>query len=317
MTAETQPVRDEERVDTEALARWLGAPVEIEQFPGGHSNLTYLVRSGGEEYVLRRPPLGPVAPRAHDMIREARLLEAVAPLFPPAPRPVRICEDASILGAPFYLMERRRGVVIRTTPPAGIDPLAISTALVETLAQLHRVALPAGIGKPDGFLDRQVTGWADRWRRARTRDLDAIDRVIAWLTARLPAPQAACILHNDYKLDNVMLDARGEVVAVLDWEMAAAGDPLIDLGILLCYWRERPTCEAGWMPRDELIARYAGGTGFDVSRIDYYEVFALFKVAVVLEQIYARWKAGQTSDPRFASLRARVEGLATEAARFL
>lgn len=339
MPADTRPVRPEEQLDLAALEAYLGGQqflqgrtLGIEQFPGGHSNLTYLLRAGDDEYVLRRPPLGPVAPKAHDMVREAKVLAAVSPVFPPAPRPALICGDPTVLGAPFYLMERRRGMVVRRDNPPEIgEDLAlrrrVGESLLDTLIQMHAldVSQPplAAIGRPQGFLDRQLSGWFGRWQRARTRDLPAMDRLIAWLTARKPESTAAALIHNDYKLDNVMLDPANpaRIVAVLDWEMATLGDPLVDLGILLCYWPEASdpparrdsispvTTMPGWPTRAGLIERYARVTGRDVSCIAYYEVFAIFKIAVVLQQIYHRYHLGQTTDERFAAMEDRVIGL--------
>jgi aminoglycoside phosphotransferase (APT) family kinase protein len=310
-----------------------GRKISVEQFPGGHSNLTYLLTfDDAAEYVLRRPPLGPVAPKAHDMVREYRLLCAVHPVFAPAPEPALLCEDIAVIGAPFYLMERRRGLVVRRENPPEIGDdfglrRRIGEALLDTLVRLHAVDASrppvSGIGKPAGFLERQLSGWFGRWQRSRTRDLPAMDRLMEWLSARLPASTEAALLHNDYKLDNVMLDPAdpARVVAVLDWEMSALGDPLVDLGILLCYWPEANdpperresispvTAMPGWPTRAELVERYAARTGRDVSRIDYYQIFAIFKVAVVLQQIYHRYHLGQTSDPRFAAMEERVLGL--------
>jgi aminoglycoside phosphotransferase (APT) family kinase protein len=344
MAADTRAVRAEEQVDLDGLAAYLeragfsSGRISVDQFPGGHSNLTYLLRlSGGGEYVLRRPPLGPVAPKAHDMVREYRILCAVHPVFPPAPKPALVCEDLSVLGAPFYLMERRRGIVVRRENPPEIgDDLAlrcrVGEALLDTLVQLHAVDVSrppvSAIGKPEGFLERQLAGWFGRWQRARTRDLPEMDRLMEWLTARLPASADRALLHNDYKLDNVMLDPAdpARIVAVLDWEMSALGDPLVDLGILLCYWPQAGdpperiesispvTGMPGWPSRAELVERYASATGRDVSRIAYYEIFAIFKVAVVLQQIYHRYYLGQTSDPRFAGMEQRVLGLVRVAA---
>jgi aminoglycoside phosphotransferase (APT) family kinase protein len=318
------------------------ASLEIEQFPGGHSNLTYLLRLGGHEFVLRRPPFGPVAPTAHDMPREYRLLSAINPVFSLAPRPYLLCEDTAIIGAPFYLMERRRGLVVRRDIPDEIgDDLdlrrRLSLAMIDTLAALHRVDIYSTglikIGKPVGFVTRQVRGWTDRWHRSKTTEIPEIDAVIRWLDERIPpepdpeAGRPATLVHNDFKLDNVMLDPAqpSRVVAILDWEMCTVGDPLIDLGIFLCYWAERGdpearresispvTTEPGWMTRKQLIDRYQAVTGRDVSGIAFYEAFALFKVAVVLQQIYFRYDRGQTRDERFRDFGRRVEGLAKAA----
>lgn len=355
-TPDTAPIRPGEELNLDAIERYVrahspelltGNPsanehVAVEQFPGGHSNLTYLVRLGDQEFVLRRPPFGPVAPTAHDMPREYRLLAAVHPLFPLAPRPYLLCEDTSIIGVPFYLMERRRGLVIRRDIPKEIgDDLdmrrRVGYGMVDTLAALHSVDIYSSglvnIGKPVGFVTRQVRGWTDRWHRSRTSESDAIDRVIQWLADRIPpepdpeAGRPATLVHNDFKLDNVMLDPKdpSRVVAVLDWEMCTVGDPLIDLGIFLCYWamKEDPearresispvTTEPGWITRQEVIKRYLQNTGRDLTGIAFYEVFALFKTAVVLQQIYFRYVRGQTRDERFKSFDRRVNGLACAA----
>jgi aminoglycoside phosphotransferase (APT) family kinase protein len=342
---DTAPIRPGEEIDAGRLQRYLadkiegaGGGLELEQFPGGHSNLTYLLRAGGKEYVLRRPPLGPVPPRAHDMAREFRVLEKISPLFPPAPAVYLLCEDPEVAGATFYLMERRRGAILRQALPedwpAHEAPKKIAGAFVDTLAQLHAVDIHAHglgqMGKPDGFLERQVRGWSGRWERARTTDLPVMDRLSAWLTGNLPASPGATLVHNDYKLDNVMLAEHdlGRVSAVLDWEMTSVGDPLIDLGIVLCYWPEARdpeprrnaisplTTGPGWPSRAELLARYHQKTGRDLGGVAYYEVFGLFKLAVVLQQIYYRFHVGQTQDERFRDFDKRVEGLA-EAARLV
>lgn len=354
--ADTTPVRKGEELDSRALREYLrehltelfaasereSDKIEIEQFPGGHSNLTYLIRFGGREFVLRRPPFGPVAPTAHDMPREYRLLAAINPVFNLAPKPYLLCEDATVIGAPFYLMERRRGLVIRRDIPPEIGDnidlrRRVSQAMVDTLAALHSVDIYSSglisIGKPVGFVTRQVRGWSERWQRAKTSEVAEVDEVVRWLTERIPpepdteAGRPATLVHNDFKLDNVMLDPTdpSRVVAILDWEMCTVGDPLIDLGILLCYWAEAGDPEArresispvtthqGWMTRAEITERYAEKTGRDISGIAFYEVFALFKIAVVIQQIYFRYVRGQTHDERFAAFGPRVEGLARAA----
>ena len=340
---DTAAVRPDEALDEAALAAYLRgklpdaeAPLAVRQFPGGHSNLTYLLRFGEQEYVLRRPPLGPVAPTAHDMSREHRVLSALWAVFPPAPRPYLLCEDPGVIGAPFYVMERRHGIVVRTELPPEIGGnlglrRRVSEALVDTLVAFHavdwEVAGLAGLGRPAGFVERQVRGWAERYERARTREIQAIRDLARWLAERIPPSPPPTLLHNDYKLDNVMLDRAdpGRVVAILDWEMATLGDPLVDLGLLLCYWADRRdpparrqsvsqiTAEPGFMTRAEVLARYASSAGRDVSRIAFYETFALYKVAVVVQQIYVRYARGQTKDPRFASFEDRVVGLAEAA----
>jgi aminoglycoside phosphotransferase (APT) family kinase protein len=316
------------------------AAIEIKQFPGGHSNLTYLVRYGDSEFVLRRPPVGPVAPTAHDMPREYKLLSVINPHFPLAPKPVLLCEDGAVIGAPFYLMERRRGLIVRSRVPDQIgENLALrrqlSESVVKTLVALHAVDIQSSgivqIGKPSGFVARQVRGWADRWTRSKTGDLARMDQVIEWLTDRIPeaAGSEATTVHNDFKLDNIMLDEDDptRVVAVLDWEMCTVGDPLIDVGLLLSYWTMKGaggeadqnsslraiTNGPGWMTREEIIEHYERRTGRDLSRIAFYETFARFKVAVVIQQIYFRYAQGQTRDERFRGLDALVRELVDEA----
>lgn len=315
------------------------AAIEIRQFPGGHSNLTYLIRYDDQEFVLRRPPVGPVAPTAHDMPREFKLLAAIYPHFPLAPKPVLLCEDASIIGVPFYLMERRRGLIVRSRLPSRFgDDLSLrrrlSESVVDTLVALHAVDIQTTgivqIGKPAGFVARQVRGWSDRWQRSKTGELPEMDEVIQWLADRLPAElnAEATIVHNDFKLDNLMLDESDptRVVAVLDWEMCTVGDPLIDVGLALTYWTmsggkpgdENSSLRAitngpGWMTREEMIERYETRTGRDLSRIVFYETFARFKVAVVIQQIYFRFAQGQTNDERFRNFDQLVLELSRDA----
>ena len=236
------PVRRGEEIDVAALSTYLGQPVEIEQFPGGHSNLVYLVRTPEREYVLRRPPLGPLAPKAHDVAREYRVLRAVHPHFPQAPEVFALCEDPAVIGAPFFLMGRRRGIVLREETPTA----AAAEGFVDCLARLHDVdvSIPeiAALGRPEGFLVRQVTGWSDRWRRARTEESPTMEAVIAWLESRIPASPAPVVVHNDYKFDNVVLNPpMDRIEALLDWEMSTLGDPLADVGLALCYWRQIPS----------------------------------------------------------------------------
>lgn len=338
MTPDTAPIRPGEELPLDQLGRhlqWDGA-LEVEQFPGGHSNLTYLLRMGTSELVLRRPPVGPVAPTAHDMLREYRLLERLHPVFPLAPRPTMVCEDAAVIGVPFYLMERRRGLVVRRELPSVFNDLALrrrlSESIVDTLAELHAIDIHAhglaALGKPEGMLERHIRGWTRRWEGSKTEEIPAMDFLARWLLERLPpAPARYTVLHNDFKLDNLMLSAEdpARVVAVFDWEMATVGDPLVDLGILLSYWPEpgdsEPRREAisgvtalpGFFSRAEVVERYARRTGFDVSRVSFYETYALFKIAVVLQQIYFRYHRGQTHDARFADFDKRVKGLAEAA----
>jgi len=310
---------------------------EIAQFPGGHSNLTYRLRFGDADLVLRRPPLGPVAPTAHDMVREYRWLAAIHPHFALAPRVYLLCEDLDVIGVPFYVMERRTGIVVRTEePPALQNPAArrrLSESLIDTLASLHAIDVEraglSGMGKPAGFVERQVKGWSERWVRSQTTTLPEMDALAAWLRGHLPPPPSPpAVVHGDFKLDNVMLDGRDvtKLIGVFDWEMCTLGDPLVDLGIVLAYWsptappsqRDALTTvidRPGYFTRDEIIERYSSRSARDLSRIRFYEVFAVFKIAVVIQQIYYRFENGQTTDQRFASFDQRVAFLARHAAR--
>lgn len=335
-------IRADEKFDEDRLAVHLReqvpelhGPLSVQQFRGGHANLTYAVTIGDRHLVLRRPPLGPVAPKSHDMAREYRALKALSPLYGPAPKVIHLCEDTSIIGAVFFLMERRYGVVVRMEwpPEFASDPLTrrkVSEALVDALADLHAVDVRrpeiAALGKPEGFVQRQVSGWYERWERAKTREMPAMDELAKKLLDRLPKSSAAAVLHNDWKLDNTMYaaDDPSRIVAVFDWDMTTLGDPLVDLGTLLGYWGELGddvprgtgsmiTMAEGFLTRDELCQRYATRSGRDLSAIAFYETFALFKTAVVLEQIYVRFVRGQTKDERFGALGALVPRLAEAA----
>jgi aminoglycoside phosphotransferase (APT) family kinase protein len=343
--SDTKPVRASEQLDWDALAAYarerltavLGddaqSPMTVEQFPGGHSNLTYLLRFGSHEFALRRPPFGPVPAKAHDMARECRILSAISPVFPLAPKPYLLCEDQAVIGSTFYIMERRNGLVIRQEEPAQLtdnqsERRRVSCAMVDVLAQLHTVDIVQhgldSLGKAQGFVERQVKGWSQRWEGSKTSEQAEMNQLSKWLTERLPPdPEKPTLLHGDYKLDNVMLDADdlGRVVAVFDWEMSAVGDPLVDLGIFLAYWvhtipaSQRDsltsvTSTPGWFTRDQILELYADRTGRDLSNIAFYEVFAVFKLAVVLQQIFYRYHRGQTDDARFAKLDKHVEKLA-------
>jgi aminoglycoside phosphotransferase (APT) family kinase protein len=348
MEPDAGDVRPGEQLDWTRLVAWLRERLpscriagldasrepEVAQFPGGHSNLTYLVRFGDADIVVRRPPFGPVPPTAHDMAREFRWLSAMHTAFPLAPRPYLLCEDTDVIGCVFYAMERRRGLVVRTEePPALANPEArrrLSGALVDTLADLHAIDVTgslSGLGKPAGFVERQVKGWSDRWRRSQTTPLTEMDALAEWLRTHLPRDPIPSVVHGDFKLDNVMInpDDVGRIVAVFDWEMSALGDPLVDVGIVLAYWsptappsqRDALTTvidRPGYFTKEEIVERYASRSGRDVSNIRYYEIFAVFKIAVVIQQIYFRYVQGQTTDARFASFGARVEFLARHAA---
>ena len=326
---DTAPIRREERFDESRAADYLlqtlpdlvgSGDLRFDQFPGGAANLTYRVVSDEAELVLRRAPLGEVAKGGHDMEREYRVLARLWQRYGRAPRAYHFCADPAVLGKPFFVMERRHGHVVRSSWPQPYreDPdlrRAAAEGLVRALGELHLVDPSAvglaDLGRPEGFVGRQVEGWKRRWEAAATRSVAAMDRAADLLERRIPDPQAAVILHNDFKLDNTMLDDSGTVTTVLDWDMATTGDPLVDLGTLLAYWADPsdPTflifgeiavSPAGEMRRDEVVDMYGAITGFDVSAIAYYEGLALYRIAVIIEQIYARYVAGATTDERFA-----------------
>jgi aminoglycoside phosphotransferase (APT) family kinase protein len=349
LVPEYSEVRPEEEFDRAKLQAYLrdkllGAdrPMEVLQFRGGHSNLTYLLRFGDQEWVMRRPPFGPVAPSAHDMSREHRVLSRLWRAFKPAPRSMLLCEDPSIIGATFFVMERRKGILIKMRQPLpselGIEPdtfRRVSEGFIDTLADLHSVDYESvglgGLGKPLGFVERQITGWMGRWERAKTREVPLMNKLGAWFLANMPKPQAPTLLHNDFYLHNIMLgeDDPGNVVGVFDWEMSTVGDPMIDLGTSLGYWRDRTdppellalsqgeahTLRPGFLTRDGLAQRYAKRTGRDISAIAFYRAWAHWKNATVVEQIYVRYVRGQTNDPRFATMGDQAPALASAAAR--
>jgi aminoglycoside phosphotransferase (APT) family kinase protein len=330
---EAAPVRNGESLDAGRLGEYLAAripdlrlPLAVRQFPSGFSNLTYLLSAGARELVLRRPPVGTRPKSGHDMAREFRVLSALQGVFAESPRPVHFCEDESVIGAPFYVVERIRGVILRRDYPAELEATpalvrAQQHALVDTLARLHAIDHRglglAEFGRPDGYVRRQVDGWTARYASATTVDAADATGVATWLASALPAesPQVA-LIHNDYKLDNVVFDA-GEperLVGVLDWEMATIGDPWMDLGCSLAYWVEAgdppellatrmlPTHLPGSMSRVEVVERYAGARKLTAPDFRFYRVFGLFRLAVIVQQIYYRFFHGQTRDPRFGAL---------------
>ncbi len=344
----SRPVREGEELDAAALAAYLREQVPglqgeltIEQFRKGHSNLTYLLRVGGRELVLRRPPFGARIATAHDMGREHRILSALQGVYEAAPAPLLHCEDEGVIGAPFYVMERVRGVILRgNQPPPGLAldearMRALSTMLVDSLAALHAVDIEAtgliALGKPEGYVERQVTGWTRRYFEAKTDELPEVEAAAAWLGRNRPPERGASLIHGDFKYDNLVLDPDdlGRIRAVLDWEMATVGDPLMDLGTTLGYWIEAgdsdearmlpivPTTLPGNLTRRELVDRYEERRGGEVPDRVFYYVYGLFKVAVIAQQIYKRFVEGHTKDPRFAMMIMGVEILGNQAARAL
>lgn len=338
MNDDTAPIRSEERFDEDRVAAYLrdalphlpgDEPISFAQFPGGKANLTYVARIGDREFVLRRPPLGPVAPGSHDMVREHRVLSVLYQAYPLAPRAHHLCTDESIMGKPFFVMERRSGWVIRGAWPASLDDTLamrrrVGESMIDALSTLHGVdfaTLGLGdLGRPDGFVQRQVDGWTDRWHRSRGDDIPAMDELAAAIAEDPPAPQRAALIHNDFKLNNTMVGATGDLVAVFDWDMATIGDPLVDLGATLSYWQGPPELAIVDPPDglvlhdalrvDEIVARYCAATGLDGSRIAWYRALASFRIAVIVQQIYIRFVRGQTTDERFAPLGLIVEPIA-------
>ena len=329
---EARAQRPGEELDPAVIAGFLARAlpgfdraVEISQFPGGASNLTYLLRAGGSEWVLRRPPFGTKARSAHDMGREYRILSRISGAFPYAPRTLLFCADHEVLGEEFYIMERLKGRILRRDLPDGMSlspeqATALCRNLVDVQAELHAVDYAAAgldeMGHPEGYVARQVSGWSQRYRAARTDDVPDNETLMQWLEANQPADSGrAALIHNDYKFDNVVLRPGPDgwqIVGVLDWEMATLGDPFMDLGASLAYWvqaddpeplqqiRMLPTHLPGMMRRAELVDYYCERTGIAPGRFDFYYVYGLFRLAVIVQQIYYRFVLGQTKNPRFA-----------------
>lgn len=347
-TDEIAPVRRGEELDGAAIGTYLRAAipglegeVDILQFPKGSANLTYLVRVGGTELVLRRPPHGRLAPGAHDMAREYRVLSRLGRVYPRAPRALALCEDHAILGASFFVMEYRPGVVVWSTLPPSMAHVPdagrrVGLAVVDALAELHLVE-PAScglenLGRPEGFVARQVSGWRHRWSLVGAEDgITAMDEAGELLERSLPAPARVSVLHNDLKVDNCQFEPGrpDRVKSVFDWDMATLGDPLIDLGTLLNYWPDPADTpndrgvynegikNLGLPTRAEVLERYAARTGADLSRIGWYVAFACWKTAVTLQQLYDRYRRGESRDERMAARGARVPELADRALRLL
>lgn len=325
--------RPGEALDAGVLGAYLSSrlpglpqPLSVRQFPAGFSNLTYLLAAGDRELVLRRPPFGSRPKSGHDMEREFRVLSALAGHFAESPLPLHYCADESVIGAPFYVVERIRGIILRRDYPPELEATAglvraQQTALIDALARLHaldwRALGLAELGRPEGYVARQVEGWTGRYARARTSDAADADPVTRWLASRQPKEAVrAALIHNDYKLDNVVFDLRepARLIGVLDWEMATIGDPLMDLGCSLAYWVERddpaplqavrmlPTRQPGSLTRREVLARYAAQSGLELPEFRFYRVFGLFRLAVIVQQIYYRYFHGQTRDERFGTL---------------
>lgn len=327
-------IREGEDLDTAALAAYfrdaapeLAGDLAIRQFPGGASNLTYSLQANGREYVLRRPPFGSNVASAHDMGREFEVLSRLQGVFEYAPRPVVHCTDESVIGAEFYVMERLTGIIVRRDLPEGMSLSADQAArlcesLLDVQAELHTIDVEAAgmadFGKPAGYVERQIRGWNKRFRNARTDDVPDCEPIMAWLEDKMPRdPGRAAIIHNDYKLDNVVLDPADptRIIGVLDWEMATLGDPVMDFACSMSYWvqaddpetlqgvRMGPTNLPGMLTRDQMLARYRERTGLDVDNWDFYYVFGVFRLIAIVQQIYKRYKEGKTQDERFKAFR--------------
>jgi len=351
VTSDAAAVRDEDAFDVARLHAWIAVhapdvagqddalPV-IRQFKGGASNLTFLLSYDEREYVLRRPPRGHKASSAHDMRREVTIQQALRPLYPLVPEVHAYCEDASVIGDEFYLMSRIRGTILRRDLPAGVTLSAeqarqLAFTVIDAQADLHAIdpdgAGLADLGRGPGYVQRQVAGWSRRYRDARTDDVPEAEGVMDWLDAHQPEDVAARLIHGDWRLDNLVLELGAEprIVGVLDWEMATVGDPLMDVGASLAYWitadddetfqlmRMQPTDLPGIPTRDEYVARYLARTGLAVDDWRFYEVYGLFRLAVIAQQIWYRYRLGETTNPAFAHFGGAVTMLIDRAAQRL
>ena len=342
---DTITVREGEELDAEILLQFLRKKItnlpegelKIRQFGAGHSNLTYELEIGSWQAVLRRPPLGPVAAKAHDMEREFNVLSALHPVYHTAPKPLVFSNDLSITGSPFFIMERRHGIVLDTDFPLGTEAKEemgrkVSETMVDKLVELHAIDYEKtaliGMVKPDGFLERQVHGWIGRYEKARTSDIEDVGALTAWLQKNIPESGEPTIIHYDYKVNNSMFSPDyAQMTGLFDWEMTTVGDPLADVGAALSYWMQADdpemllhglgeppiTIQKGFYTRHEFIERYAEKSGRDMTNINYYLTFAYFKLAVICQQIFYRYKKGQTKDERFAHMDKFVQTLVKQA----
>ena len=337
---DVQSIREGEELKWDLLEPYLRSELEdvegemiVGQFHGGHANLTYLIKFGEREFVLRRPPFGRIAPGAHDMKREYRVLSKLYKFLTQAPRAFHLCMDEEVIGAKFVIIERRKGVVIRKTMPECFQDVEnvnerLTNALIKVTSDLHTVDVEKAeltkLGRPDGFAQRQLEGWFNRWNLSKTEENKDMDSVFNKLSEHIPKPQAVAIIHNDLKFDNCQFspDNPDEVKSIFDWDMTTLGDPLVDFGILLSYWKDPlldnfkilPFSLAGDAPNKEyLIEKYANLSGYDLSNIRWYECFAYWKNAVVLQQLYKRFVDGATKDKRMAQLGLGAQLLASAA----
>ena len=331
------PVREEDRFDVARMHQWLqpfiGVDVlpEVQQFRSGASNLTYLLQYPDRELVLRKPPAGMKAASAHDMKREFLIQSRLQPVYPLVPSMIALCDDQSVMGSDFYVMERVVGDIFRRDVPEGVtagDVSVMADSLINGLVQLHAVdaSILAELNKGPGYVQRQVEGWSKRYRNALTDDVPNGEKVMAWLEANRADDVASCVIHGDWRIDNVVFDLKqARIVGVLDWELATVGDPLMDLGSALAYWvdrddepafaalRRQPSHLPGMPTRDEFVAKYLEKSGVRCDDFTFYEVFGLFRLAVIIQQIWARYVAGQTTNPAFAGFGDAVNTLINRA----
>ena len=332
-----QKLVDSEHMNWEVIANYLkqeineipDEPLEVVKFTEGYSNITYLLKFGDWEAILRRPPFGKIPPRAHDMKREYTILSKLNPVFSPAPKPYLYCEDTNIMDKHFYVMERKDGLVIDDKLPKEygssleVGP-TLSENMVKTLVQLHSIDYEkAGLGnfgKPEGYLERQVNGWIKRYHLSKTDDYLMEADIENWFRKHMPTQTEASIVHNDYKLNNVIFDKDeiGSIIGVIDWELSTIGDPLTDFGSMVAYWGEKGdpdmgvtvvTDQDGFYTRRELVEKYATLSGRDMTHIVFYVAFGFYKLAVILQQIYYRWKIGEVDDNRFSTLNEGISNL--------
>jgi aminoglycoside phosphotransferase (APT) family kinase protein len=330
-------VREEDRFDIAKMHAWLRPFInqdllpEVKQFRSGASNLTYLLSYPDRELVLRKPPVGMKAASAHDMNREFLIQSRLQSVFPLVPKMIALCQDQSVMGSDFYVMEYVEGQIFRRDIPEGITPSDISVmadSLINGLVQLHAVdsAILAELNKGNGYVQRQVDGWSKRYRNALTDDVPTAEKLMAWLSANQPNDVDSCIIHGDWRIDNVVIDLENSrIKGVLDWELATVGDPLMDLGSALAYWvdrddeaafaslRRQPSHLPGMPTREEFVARYLELSGRKCDDFTFYEVFGLFRLAVIIQQIWARFRLGQTTNPAFAGFGAAVNTLINRA----
>jgi len=335
------PVRDEDRFDVARMHQWLQPFIgvdempQVSQFRSGASNLTYLLQYPDRELVLRKPPVGMKAASAHDMKREFLIQSRLQPVYPLVPSMIALCDDQSVMGSDFYVMERVVGDIFRRDVPESVTPADVSVmadSLINGLVQLHAVdaSILAELNKGPGYVQRQVEGWSKRYRNALTDDVPNGEKVMAWLEANRPDDVASCVIHGDWRIDNVVFDLKqARIVGVLDWELATVGDPLMDLGSALAYWvdrdddpafaalRRQPSHLPGMPTRDEFVAKYLEKSGVRCADFTFYEVFGLFRLAVIIQQIWARYRAAQTTNPAFAGFGDACNTLINRAERLI